>query len=117
MRLSDLERRALRHAIHDVGYEVSVFGSRIDPTKRGGDIDLIVLAPDLAAAERLALSLRIAVAFRSVCDQKIDVHVVNPSDLTTAERAFVHTIRREKLDVGAIGPEPSPSPRGAGSAA
>jgi predicted nucleotidyltransferase len=103
MRLSDAERRTLRHAIRDIAYEVSVFGSRLDPAKRGGDIDLIVLAPDLAADERLALSLRIAVAFRGVCDEKIDVHVVNPSDLTAAERAFLRTIQHEKLDVGATG--------------
>ena len=83
--------------MRDVGHEVSMFGSRIDDSKRGGDIDLIVTAPGLAADERLALSLRMAVAFRSVCDEKIDVHVIDPSDLTPAEQAFVRTLRCQKL--------------------
>lgn len=97
MRLSDVERRALRHATRDVEHEVAIFGSRVDDSKRGGDIDLLVVAPGLAAEQRLALSLRMAVAFRAVCDAKIDVHVVNPSDLTAAEKAFLGTIRPEKL--------------------
>lgn len=67
---------------------------------RGGDIDLIVFAPGLAAGERLRLSLRIAVAFRSVCDEKIDVHVFDPHDLTAAERAFLGVIRSEPLHPG-----------------
>ena len=102
MRLSEIERRGLKYALRGVGYEVAVFGSRIDDSKRGGDIDLIVVAPQLAADERLALSLRIAVAFRSVCDEKLDVHVVDPSDLTAAERAFLGAIRTETLDIEAL---------------
>lgn len=97
MRLSDVERRALRHAMRDVEYEVAIFGSRVDDSKRGGDIDLLVVAPGLAADKRLKLSLRMAVAFRSVCDAKIDVHVIDPSNLTAAEEAFLGTIRLEKI--------------------
>lgn len=97
MRLSGLERRALEHALRDIGYPVGIFGSRIDDAARGGDIDLIVFARGLAADERLRLSLRIAVAFRSLCDEKIDVHVLDPQDLTAAERAFIGVIRSEPL--------------------
>lgn len=97
MRLSDLERRALAHAMHGIDYPVEIFGSRVDDAARGGDIDLLVLAPGLAADERLRLSLRMAVAFRSVCDEKIDVHVLDPNDLTAAERAFLGVIRSALL--------------------
>jgi uncharacterized protein len=100
MRLSELERRALAHATRDIDYPVEIFGSRLDDAARGGDIDLIVFAPGLAADERLRLSLRIAVAFRSVCDEKIDVHVFDPHDLTAAERAFLGVIRSEPLHPG-----------------
>jgi hypothetical protein len=97
MRLSDIEQRALAHAMRDIDYTVEIFGSRLDDAARGGDIDLIVFAAGLAADERFRLSLRIAVAFRSVCDEKIDVHVLDPHDLTAAERAFLGVIRREPL--------------------
>jgi predicted nucleotidyltransferase len=102
MRLSSLERRALAHATHDLAYRVEIFGSRIDDAARGGDIDLIVFAPDLAAEDRLRLSLRIAVAFRSICDEKIDVHVIDPHDLTATERAFLGVIRSEPLDLSRL---------------
>jgi len=102
MRLSELERRALAHAMRDLDYPVEIFGSRLDDTARGGDIDLIVFAPGLAAAERLRLSLRIAVAFRSVCDEKIDVQVLDPHDLTAAEQAFLGVIRSEPLHPGGL---------------
>jgi uncharacterized protein len=102
MRLSNLERRALAHAMHDLDYRVEIFGSRIDDAARGGDIDLIVFAPDLAAEDRLRLSLRVAVAFRSICDEKIDVHVLDPHDLTATERAFLGVIRSEPLHLGRL---------------
>ena len=88
MRLTELERRALAHALDGIGFAVEIFGSRIDEAARGGDIDLIVFTPGVAADERLRLSLRIAVDFRSMCDEKIDVHVLDPEALTAAERAF-----------------------------
>lgn len=97
MRLSKLERRALAHALRDIDYPVEIFGSRLDDAARGGDIDLIVFAPGLAADGRLRLSLRIAVAFRSVCDEKIDVQVLDPHGLTAAERAFLNVVRSEPL--------------------
>jgi len=97
MRLSDLERQALAYAMKSIDYPVEIFGSRVDDAARGGDIDLIVFAPGMAAEDRFRLSLRIAVAFRSVCDEKIDVHVLDPHDLTSAERAFLSVIRRKPL--------------------
>lgn len=102
MRLSNLERRALAHAMHDLDCRVEIFSSRIDDTARGGDIDLIVFASDLAAANRLRFSLRIVVAFRSICDEKIDVHVIDPHDLTATERAFLAVIRSEPLHLGRL---------------
>jgi predicted nucleotidyltransferase len=102
MRLSDLERRALAHALRDLDCRVEMFGSRIDDEARGGDIDLLVFAPALAAEDRLRLSLRVAVAFRSVCDEKIDVHVLDPHDLTATERAFLGVIRSEPLHRGSL---------------
>ncbi len=103
MRLTELERRALAHALDGIGFAVEIFGSRIDEAARGGDIDLIVFTPGVAADERLRLSLRIAVDFRSMCDEKIDVHVLDPEALTAAERAFLGVIRSEPLHPHRLG--------------
>jgi predicted nucleotidyltransferase len=102
MRLSDLERQGLAHALQHIDYPVELFGSRIDDAARGGDIDLLVFTPGLPAEDRLRLSLRIAVLFRSICDEKIDVHVLDPRDLTAGERAFLDVIRREPMHLGRL---------------
>ena len=97
MRLSECERRGLEHALQGVPFPVFLFGSRLDDARRGGDIDLAVLATSLAPAERLALSLRMAVRFRSICDEKIDVQVFDTESLSVEERAFLAITRREPL--------------------
>jgi hypothetical protein len=74
-----------------------VIGSRLDDDRRGGDIDLLVMAAGLSAEQRLRLSLRIAVRFRSVCDEKIDVHVFDPHALTDEERAFLSVVTMRPL--------------------
>ena len=97
MRLSECERRGLEHALQGVPFPVFLFGSRLDDGRRGGDIDLAVLATRLAPAERLALSLRMAVRFRSICDEKLDVQVFDTESLSVEERAFLAITRREPL--------------------
>lgn len=97
MRLSESERTGLEHALEGVPFPVFLFGSRLDDGRRGGDIDLAVLASSLAPAERLALSLRVAVRFRSRCDQKIDVQVFDTGALSVEEQAFLAITRREPL--------------------
>ena len=97
MRMSECERRGLEHALQGVPFPVFLFGSRLDDGRRGGDIDLAVLATRLAPAERLALSLRMAVRFRSICDEKLDVQVFDTESLSVEERAFLAITRREPL--------------------
>lgn len=48
MRLSEREKEIIKSIITDVFGEAKVylFGSRLDDTKRGGDIDLFVVAQD-----------------------------------------------------------------------
>ena len=99
MRFSDLERRAVAHALHGIDFPVEVFGSRLNDAARGGDIDLLIFAPGKTAAERFRLSLQVAVRFRAICDAKIDVHVLDPEHLAASERAFLDTLQREPLCV------------------
>jgi predicted nucleotidyltransferase len=97
MRLSECERRGLVHAFADVSDPAYLIGSRLDDDRRGGDIDVLVMATGLSAEQRLRLSLRIAVRFRSVCDEKIDVHVFDPHALTDEERAFLTVVTMRPL--------------------
>ena len=57
MRLTPDEARAIKRCANDVfgvDREVSLFGSRVDDTKRGGDIDLSVVADKAALADELS---------------------------------------------------------------
>jgi len=48
MRLEVYEREAILHILNEVfgSVKVSLFGSRLDRTKKGGDIDLFVIPED-----------------------------------------------------------------------
>jgi predicted nucleotidyltransferase len=61
MRLSAPEVSAIREEIErlDSEAEVCLFGSRVDDTARGGDIDLLVLSDSLGFRDVLRLRVRI----------------------------------------------------------
>jgi len=48
LRLSDKEIEIIKTTIHDIFGEATIylFGSRLNPNKKGGDIDLFVIAKD-----------------------------------------------------------------------
>ena len=56
MRLQPAEQEAIRRACRDTlpaGSRVRLFGSRLDDTRRGGDIDLLIEFPQPLPAEEL----------------------------------------------------------------
>ena len=61
VRLDDCERRALKKALKDFKGEVYIFGSRLNPEKRGGDID-ILLIPE-GKVNPLELSIKVEARF------------------------------------------------------
>jgi predicted nucleotidyltransferase len=77
MRFDELEKKALKHALKDFEGEVYLFGSRIDKTKKGGDIDLLLVPK--RRHRQLKLSLEIQKQFFSICEEDIDVIVYNNS--------------------------------------
>ena len=77
MRLDDLEKKALKHALKDFQGEVYLFGSRTDTSKRGGDIDILLVPRTKSRA--LKLSLDIQRKFFSQCEEDIDVVIYNNS--------------------------------------
>ena len=91
MRLSSTEKKALAHALEDVGGNAFLYGSRANDRERGGDIDLLVFSRTPAPYR---LSKEIAVRFRMECDEKIDVLVVNPDDIPEKTRPFVEHIQK-----------------------
>jgi uncharacterized protein len=79
MRLDKCERKALKYCLTDFEGDVYLFGSRLDDTKRGGDIDILLL-PKTTVVNTLKLSLRIQTKFFSLCEQQLDVVVYSPDN-------------------------------------
>lgn len=93
LRLDAEEIRAIEAAIQDEDAPVFLFGSRVEPRRRGGDIDLLVLT----GAPAFETSQRIATRFFFRCEEKIDVVVMNPACLTPAQQAFLDSIQAIRI--------------------
>lgn len=93
MRLDAEETAALRDALRDVAGEVWLFGSRTEPSARGGDIDVLVLT----AQPAFETSRTIATRFFSRCEEKIDVIVLDPAHLVPEQRDFLARIRKVRI--------------------
>lgn len=91
MRLTDTEVMAIREAVREVDTQAQtyLFGSRTDDSKRGGDIDLLIVSGKMNAADRRRLKLRL---YDRIGEQKIDVVLAH--DLS---RPFVRLARKEGL--------------------
>ena len=72
MRLTNQERQAIQQAVAtaDADAEVYLFGSRVDDTKMGGDIDLLVLSRKIDLMAKLDVLARL---HQSIGEQKIDL--------------------------------------------
>ena len=58
MRLDALEREALKYALNDFDGDAYLFGSRIDDTKRGGDIDILLVPKERTNSLKLSLGIQ-----------------------------------------------------------
>lgn len=89
MRLTDHSRKLIRDTVQEVfgaDATVSLFGSRVDDSARGGDIDLLVeLGQPVVDRERKTLQLVARLQLR-LGDQPIDVQVLDPA----TERRPIH---------------------------
>ena len=96
MRLTENQQMAILEAVTEVfgtDAKVLLFGSRVDDTARGGDIDLLVHSgKPIRQRERKALQLVARLQIR-LGDQPIDVLVLDPD---TARQA----IHEEALRTG-----------------
>jgi hypothetical protein len=80
MRLTPIEQQVIRDAsLRYFGVRPRLFGSRVDDTKRGGDIDLYIEAPVSVERGFDARIRMIADIWSQIGERKIDV-VVNLGD-------------------------------------
>jgi hypothetical protein len=96
MRLLDIEKKALTHALKGVKGEAYLYGSRVDSSGKGGDIDILVFSH---VGSPYRLSQEISVRFRMECDEKIDVLVVNPDHISEDQKLFLDLIQREAVPI------------------
>ncbi|MDD2365368.1 MAG: nucleotidyltransferase domain-containing protein [Desulfuromonadaceae bacterium] len=72
MRLKYSEISAILSTIkhHDINAAVYLFGSRVDDSKRGGDIDLLVISDCLTNHDKRAIKIKL---YELIGEQKIDL--------------------------------------------
>jgi predicted nucleotidyltransferase len=80
MRLSEREREAIKAAVAvlDRKARVYLYGSRVDDSLRGGDIDLLVVSDTLDFSDKIALLADIKCR---IGEQKIDLTIKKPVEL------------------------------------
>jgi len=80
MRLKDYEIRAIKDAIHqyDEDARVYLFGSRADDSKKGGDIDLLVISGKLTYNDKLRIRQAIE---EKIGERKIDIVITGDMQL------------------------------------
>ncbi len=99
-RLSDSEKHGILSGVEDVfrfimsdWMSISVFGSRTDLKKKGGDIDLYLKCTPIEDLNRTKRQLLLAIK-KSIGDQKIDLVI---DDGNQDLGAFANIIKKEKL--------------------
>jgi predicted nucleotidyltransferase len=81
MRIQDYEREIILAAIsrYAPDVEVYLFGSRADDTKRGGDIDLLLIGENMKMSSIRSIKIEIK---DNLGDQKIDIVYESPENRT-----------------------------------
>lgn len=102
MRLSAVERRAVESASRETlpaGARVLLFGSRVDDSRRGGDIDLLIELPQLLPADDVVARRArfIARLYRLLEERRIDVLVTQQG--VQDERSVVKAARRQGVEL------------------
>ena len=87
MRITNHERQAILQTVAtaDIEAEVYLFGSRVDDTKMGGDIDLLVLSRKIDLMAKLDV---LAELHQILGEQKIDLLVFSDANQPFARMAI-----------------------------
>jgi uncharacterized protein len=105
MRLTEAERRDIALAAASVlppGTRVSLFGSRVDDARRGGDVDLLVEMPAPASPDELVrLRGRLtAQLYRRMGERRIDVLMCQRDQ--PDPRPVVAAARRDGIELASL---------------
>lgn len=82
MRLTDYQTQFIRHLAHQMAgsqSRVRVFGSRLDDTAHGGDLDLMLELPEPADNPALLAAQMSAQVSRVMHGRKVDVLISAPN--------------------------------------
>jgi predicted nucleotidyltransferase len=97
MRLTERQRQVLKEATaacFEPSATVRLFGSRVDDTRKGGDIDLLIETaiddPQLIAAAYIRFVARL---YRELGEQKVDVLIDYPG---RTQRLPIYDVAREQ---------------------
>jgi predicted nucleotidyltransferase len=82
VRLTDEQRKTILRVVAEIAgpqARTRLFGSRVDDSKRGGDIDLLVEL-DTPIEDRLGLELKLGTRlYRAMQERKVDVVLLAPN--------------------------------------
>lgn len=94
VRLDDAEAAAVAAAVDGIiADSVELFGSRTDLAGRGGDVDLLILT----RAPRFETARRVSSRFFMQCEERVDVVVLDPDQVTAGEAVFLASLRRVRI--------------------
>ena len=93
IRLNQNQIEALESSLNKLCNEAYIFGSRTNLTKRGGDIDLLVISKD----EPYFLSKKIKRNYLKLIEDKIDVIVIDNDKITELQLSFLNSIKKVKI--------------------
>lgn len=94
MRLNPLQVDTIKNttkAVFGENTSVYLFGSRVDDTKKGGDIDLLIIPTVDFEKERDKINSLKVKLILSLGDQKIDIIVKRPSDVRYIIEVAINT--------------------------
>lgn len=79
VRLSDWQIKAIKDAVQQVfgnKAKVYIFGSRANPEQKGGDIDILVLVPQLEDKYKKKIEL-LSMLYKKLGERKIDLIITD----------------------------------------
>jgi predicted nucleotidyltransferase len=92
MRLTQTEHTAIVQTVKhfDPDARVYLFGSRTDDTKRGGDIDLLIMSNTLRGDQRIDIRVELQ---KRLGDQKIDIIIARDLSKPFTRIAHAQAVR------------------------
>ncbi len=104
MRLTETELHAIQVTIKKLvpwkSSKLFLYGSRIDDTQKGGDIDLLLELPEipeLSEYDEFRLNLKfLAEMEKSIGERKIDFIIVHPSSSKAQSDPFYNLIKSKR---------------------